>query len=336
MEILVRSVTLNGFVSVARSVGLDPHALIQETGLDPTALVDSDLRIRVSAACQLFQLAAERGHCPSFGLQLAIHRQGLDFGLLGVLMAHKRSLREMWMTAIHYRYLANDALSIGLEVDGDVATLRYELMVDASAPVVQSVELAAGVIVRSCQAVLGPHWRPRSVSFMHAPPADLGWHRQLFGCPVRFHSDLNAIVLSTADLDAPNPGADIELVRYAESLARPLNASATDRAAAEVRQAIFLLLPMESGATIERVATHLHMSVRSVQRRLETSGTDFSALLDDVRRDLALRYMRNPDYTVGRVSSLLGYTHQASFTRWFTAHFGAPPKAWRATQGRNA
>jgi AraC-like DNA-binding protein len=332
---VVRSVTLSGFVSVARSVGLDPHALIQEVGIDPSALLNSDLRIRVSTICRLLQLAAERGNCPSFGLQMGQQRQALDFGLLGVLMAYKRSLREMWQTAIQFHYLANDAVSIGLEVDGDVATLRYELMVAPSAPLVQAVELAAGVIVHSCRAVLGPQWRPRNVSFMHAQPSDTRWHHQVFSCPLGFDSDFNAIVLSTADLDVPNPAADPALVQYAESLARPLTASATDRAMQQVRQAIFILLPAEGGASIERVAAQLHMSVRSVQRRLDEHGTCFSEVLDAVRRDLAQRYLRNASYPLGRVAGLLGYTRQASFTRWFWVQFGMPPKVWRTTHGRD-
>lgn len=330
METLVRSATLNGFVAVARSVGLDPHALIREVGLDPAALVNTDVRLRVNKVCELMDMAASRANCPSLGLQMTLQRHALDFGLLGVLMAHKRSLRDMWQTAIEYHYLANDALTIGLDVQGQVAVLRHELMVDTPAPLVQATELSAGVIVRSCQAVLGPTWHPRSVQFVHPAPADTQWHRQVFGCPLQFGGEMNEVVLSVADLDAANPSADPALVRYAESLARPQNATAPDIALQEVRQAVFMLLPIDGGASIERVATHLHVSVRTLQRRLDHAGSSFSSEVNAVRRDLVQRYMKNPKYTLGHIAALLGYTRQGSFTRWFIDQFGVAPKDWRA------
>jgi AraC-like DNA-binding protein len=67
-----------------------------------------------------------------------------------------------------------------------------------------------------------------------------------------------------------------------------------------------------------------------MQRQLESAGTSFSDLVEQVRHNLALRYMMNARYPIGRVAVLLGYTRQASFTRWFTARFGKTPSGWRA------
>jgi AraC-like DNA-binding protein len=65
---------------------------------------------------------------------------------------------------------------------------------------------------------------------------------------------------------------------------------------------------------------------------LEAAGMTFSDLVEEVRHNLAVRYMANPSYRIGRVAALLGYTRQASFTRWFIAHFGMTPRAWRDRQ----
>jgi AraC-like DNA-binding protein len=48
-----------------------------------------------------------------------------------------------------------------------------------------------------------------------------------------------------------------------------------------------------------------------------------------VRRDLVLRYMENPRYSLSRIADLLGYSVPSSFTRWFTTQFGTAPAAWR-------
>jgi AraC-like DNA-binding protein len=71
--------------------------------------------------------------------------------------------------------------------------------------------------------------------------------------------------------------------------------------------------------------------VRTMQRQLESTGSSFSDLVEEVRRDLAVRYMSNPRYPIGRVAALLGYTQQGSFTVWFAARFGMTPRAWRTS-----
>ncbi|SPD56162.1 protein of unknown function (plasmid) [Cupriavidus taiwanensis] len=49
-----------------------------------------------------------------------------------------------------------------------------------------------------------------------------------------------------------------------------------------------------------------------------------------MRRDLAVRYMSNPRYPIGRVAALLGYAYQGAFTVWFTSRFSMTPREWRS------
>ncbi len=331
MDTLVRTVTLNGFLSVCTAHGLNAHVLLGKVGLDASALVDAERHISAEAFCRLLDMAAEDAHCPSFGVQMAMNRQMLDFGILGVLMRHKQSLREMFQVAIDYRRLLNAATAQSLESAGELSILRFELLVDTLVPQRQANELVAGVQMRICQAVLGENWSPREVHFMHDAPQELYQHKTVFGCPIYFGSEFNGVVLRTSDLNAPNPAADPELVRYAESVLLPMKAFGENALLQEVRKNIYMLMPLEQ-ARIERVAEQMHLSTRTLQRQLDQSGTSFSALLENVRRNLVLRYMNNSRYTIGQVASLTGYSRQASFTRWFQLNFGMSPRAWRQSQ----
>jgi AraC-like DNA-binding protein len=264
---------------------------------------------------------------------MAETRQKFGTGVVNVLLAHKRTLREVLLAAAEYRHLLNEALAVHVEDAGATVTIREELAVEPGTPTRQAIELALGVLARHSSALLGNHWKPRAVHFTHPQHADLTFHRRFFGCPLEFGSDFNGFVCATADLDYPNPGADPELVRYAESLAAPLNLSGADSTALEVRKAIYLLLPLEQ-ATVDPVARHLHLSVRTMQRQLESTGTSFSELVEEVRRELAVRYMSNPRYPIGRVAALVGYTQQGSFTNWFASRFGMTPRDWRSSRGK--
>jgi AraC-like DNA-binding protein len=56
-------------------------------------------------------------------------------------------------------------------------------------------------------------------------------------------------------------------------------------------------------------------------------------LLNEVRRELAMRYLANPALSMVEVSRLLGYGQPSSFSRWFAAEFGGPPTHARAPAG---
>ncbi|SPK70061.1 AraC family transcriptional regulator (plasmid) [Cupriavidus taiwanensis] len=330
-EPMVRARALSGYLQVARRFGLASQELLRRVGLDAAVLANPEHRIPITAVCQLLEAAALKADCPTFGLQMADTRQPFDFGIIELLLSHKRTLREVLLAAVQYRHLLNEALAIHVEAGGDKVVVREEIVAEPGTSTRQATELAVGLLSRNCVGLLGEHWKPWSVNFTHPAPADLRFHRQFFGCPVAFDSDFNGIVCAAADLDRPNPNADPELVRYAESLARPLNESEQGSIALDVRKTIYLLLPIEQ-ASVDEVAQHLHLSVRTMQRQLESAGTNFSSLVDEVRHELAVRYLTNQRYAIGRVAVLLGYSRQSSFTQWFTARFGTTPRAWRAMQ----
>jgi AraC-like DNA-binding protein len=334
METMLRSVAMSGYFDVTRRLGLNPVELAQQVGIDPGALANPDDRVSAAACCRLLELAAEKASCPTIALQMAATRQKFGTGVVNVLLAHKRTLREVLLAAAEFRHLLNEALAVYVEDAGETVTIREELVVDPGTSTRQAIELTVGILARHSSALLGNYWKPRAVHFTHRGPADLTFHRRFFGCPMEFGSDFNGFVCAAAELDYPNPTADPELVRYAESLAAPLkNVIGADSTALEVRKAIYLLLPVEQ-ATVELVARHLRVSVRTMQRQLGSADTSFSALVEEVRRELAVRYMSNPRYPIGRVAALLGYTQQGSFTNWFTLRFGMTPRDWRKSQAK--
>jgi AraC-like DNA-binding protein len=331
MQTMVRAGTLNGYSQVTKRLGFNPQPLLRQLGLDPTTLADPERRIPIASVCRFLEETARAASCPTIGIQMAEARHGLDFGVVGLVLAHKRTLREVLQAANEYRHLLNDALALFLDVEGDTVVIREEIVAEPGVPTRQATDLAVGVLARTCRTLQAPEWRPRSVHFTHTAPSDLSAYRSFFGCPLVFGSEFNGLTCAARDLDHPNPAADPELVRYAESLARPLNVSGPDAIVLDVRKAIYVLLPIDQ-AVVHQVAQHLHLSVRSMQRQLELAGTDFSTLLDEVRHDLAQRYMTNVRYPLGRIATLLGYTRQASFTRWFSLHFGMTPRDWRVRQ----
>jgi AraC-like DNA-binding protein len=161
-------------------------------------------------------------------------------------------------------------------------------------------------------------------------------HMRVFQCPLLFDAGFNGLVCSEASLDAPNPAAESAMARHAKRYLDMLVPAPADGTVSErARRSLYLLLPA-GRATLAQVAANLGMHPRALQRQLDREDRTFAILLDEVRRELALRYLASPAHSVGSVAQLTGYATPSSFSRWFTAAFGLSPAQWRAEERAEA
>ncbi len=338
MTALVRAASLINYFVVATHVGLNPQPLLAKYNLSRKLLADPEQRIPVSAVVGLLEDSARESDCETFGLRMAELRKLADMGVISLLLTHQPTLRDVVKTITQYQHLLNETLAIDIENAGKQVVLRAEIVAELETASHQAADLALGVLFRVCWALLGAKWHPLAVNFTHDAPKDSSVHQRIFRCALAFNADFNGIVCPASELDIPNPDADAAMARYAARLVDLLPDGALTIAPSierDVRKAIYVGLPM-GRATIDQVAQAMGMNVRTLQRRLDESGRTFSDLVNEVRRDLVLRYVENPNYSVSRVAELLGYAVLSSFTRWFSAQFGAAPQTWRVKQGIRA
>ncbi|MET0208200.1 MAG: AraC family transcriptional regulator [Burkholderiaceae bacterium] len=326
MTALVRAAALTNFSEVAQELGFDASAALRRAGLRADLIRQPDQLVEAERVARLFEDAAHRTKCESFGLRIAARRQLSNFGVVSLLLMHQPTLRQVLMTLIEHLHLLNERLAIGVEDIGDLVVLREELVLPV--PARQSVELALGVLYRMGEVLLGSRWRPTSVSFTHDPPVDAAYHRRFFKCRVDFNAAFNGLVCRASDLDVPNAAADPLLADYARKMIEALPDNRQRSIDQEVRKAIYLMLPA-GRATCRSVASGLGLSMRSLQRELDGRSLTFKQLINEVRTELARRYVANPHSSLGDVAAMLGYSSHSAFTRWFGTQFGCSPEAWR-------
>jgi len=330
MPAMVRAAALSNFSEVARQFSVDPVKMIRRARLDPVVLSNPDIRIPVDVVANLLEEAASQSGCVTFGLRMAESRRLSDLGALSLLISNTPTLRQALSTLTRYLHLVNESLAIHTEETEDLVIIREEVVTERGVISFRQVaELAVGTLFRLFRAILGGRWHPDSIEFVHAAPADLTVHRRVFGMNVRFGGEFNGIVCAAADLDRANPAADPAMAQYAQQFVESLNTGRNSTMTLDVRKTIFLLLPT-GRASIEQIAESMAINVRTLQRQLGAEGTVFSDLLNEVRKDLVMRYLASPGYSLTLIAEMLGYSQLSSFTRWFAGQFGMSPTAWRA------
>lgn len=81
--------------------------------------------------------------------------------------------------------------------------------------------------------------------------------------------------------------------------------------------------------SIERIASDLNLTKRTLQRRLQDQNTNFAQLRDDLRFHYAIKYLIDDQLSVDRVSRALDFSDRTSFTNAFKRWTGLSPSAFR-------
>jgi len=329
----VRAVTLTGYLEVAKYVGLDGLRMLREVEIPVQSLNDPENRIPAGAVARLLERSAKESGCESFGLLLAECRSFASLGPLALLFEHLANVREVAKAGITYRRHMNDVAQATIEEFGDTCLMRIELMPGYTG--VQAMDLTVGCAYRVLAGVSAGRWRPSVVHVVRKMPSDLAIWRRFFPCPVDFEANFNGFSASRTSMQLPTLLPDETMAKHAVRLLNLVPLPAVDKVGDHVRRAIILLLP-GGRATVQQVASHLGMSPRTLQRRLEHEGLVFGDLLNEVRRDLATVYLTGSGRPIIVIGGMLGFASPGSFTRWFVGEFGLPPRTWRAEQEEEA
>jgi AraC-like DNA-binding protein len=160
-----------------------------------------------------------------------------------------------------------------------------------------------------------------------AAPADPSEHTRIFGMHVRFGAARDGITLAATQLELPvvkaDPALSAILDRHAQELLKRLPP------AGGFRQRVRALLAAElRGGTpaLEPIAAKLRMSARTLRRRLKEDGTSLSALLDELRCELSLRYLEEQTMTLDAIAFELGFADVRAFRRAFKRWTGRAPR----------
>ena len=189
-----------------------------------------------------------------------------------------------------------------------------------------------------CRQVTGRRLSPLSARFTHHRGRDLQPIERALGCEVEFDAGEDELCFSADVADLPLTGHDPYLQRLMETDLEMALAGRTSQSAplcAVVENILVQLLP-DDQALLAVVAKLLAQSERTLARRLAAEGESFGEILDDLRRDLALRYLADKDLQISQIAWRLGFNHPSALShacrRWFgrsSCRASAESKRWQ-------
>jgi len=311
--------------------GHSPEALFRDAGIAPDLLNKPGARVTSASVNQIWAKATEIIDDPCFGLKAFKYWHPSYYHALGYAWLASHTLREAFNRFIRYLRVLSEKVFLALEEDsgGFTIVMDFELL---GMRIAAQVDLGMALILHSCRLNYGDELRPKAVQLVHAEPPCAGDYYAFFKAPVKFLAGRDAMTFSLIDIDKPLIGANPQLARLndqvmIEYLAKLDKDNIIDR----VKAVIIDILP-SGRVDDERVAEHLSMSVRNLQRRLKARETTFRQLLEGIRKDLALTYVLDANIELVEVAFLLGFSDQSAFSRAFKRWTGRTPSGFRMSR----
>lgn len=315
------------FIALLAEQGVDMSGVT----IDGVSLDEPDGYVPYTTALQMLSNTENHVGMDAVGIRAVDMIRPSDFDVPEYAGIASATLGEAIEVANSYQRLFSEDADFRLEVNGDQAKWRFGMRGDPMPR--PAAEFVVALFALLGRRMVGRPLRFIEIRFAHDRPEDISLYEQTFGCPIRFNAGETAMVFAAERLQSPLPRSDPGLKAVLERVARrmldqlPASSSWTD----QVRKAATRAL-CGGNPGIEAIAEQLHQSPRTLRRRLQEEGTSYTELLDDLRQNLAKRYLCEGTIPIAEIAYQLGFSDPSAFHRAFKRWTGTSAVAFRERQ----
>lgn len=317
-------------VEIMAEHGVGPNDLLSGTGIQPQQATSPDARMSAAQWGLIALNAIRLSGCHALGYEYGLRMQLSVHGFLGFATMTSLSGEDALKVLQRYFQSRQRNLQVLWRVEGDACLIGLQELHPLGPARHFMIEALLIGIMRGVSGALNAHeTRDFELGFgWQAPPYHATYRERL--PRTRFDQPGNVVRFPARLLRVRPPMADVLASQQAIERCEhelTLAGGATTNLADSVRGA--LTGAVGAYPSQQAMAERLHLSGRSLARKLRAEGTSFTQLLDDARQREALRLVEHSDLKLEEIASQLGYLNPANFTRAFRAWTGDAPSRYR-------
>lgn len=313
--------------------GFDIHTFLSQRDIDMELLQTKDVQINAKYLSELYKEATLFTEDKNLSFKLGEWANPHSLGIFGYLLLHSQDINEALQKLCRYYPLVGRSLkpilaetkshykfSFMFSFEGELTPLsRYQVEIHFSAALSLINKIASRNI------------RPEYATFRHSMPSDLSEYKRVFGEKLYFKEDENALIFSKESLRVKTLYENASLLRLFENEAEKYLGLEFHGGLKEEILGVILVCAGELDFALEGVAQKVDMHPRTLQKRLKEEGVSYTQLLIEVRKKLAVRYLKE-NIDTQTIAIHLGYSEVSAFLRAFKKWYALTPKEWLLAQ----
>ncbi len=330
-KIFTTSITkISTLFEIAEKHGITKTELLNSVNMDPSILNSPDNRLTPELVHKLTQKAVSLTGNENFGLHQGELFTGFS-NILGYVLMNCKTFGEAIDKYCRYQKISDEGTYTEIEREGNIAVIKSSVMDSAIANDKQLTDFILSCMLTYIKKLTGKNIDLIEVRFKHKAPEDTSEYKRIFNCTLLFESSMNAIVFDRRLLSLPILEPNEKLLRVFEKYAQDVLDKLIfgDTYANRVTRVIIKMLQGEA-PSIKTVAQKLAMSVRNLQLKLKQEGTSYRRLLNNIRKELAISYLKDEQVSIGEITYLLGFSETSVFHRSFKRWTNHTPGWYRA------
>jgi len=316
-------------------LGVRAPAVLRRAGLPQAFIHQARALLNTEELFALWRAVGEVSTDPSIGLLLGTETKTERFHPIGLAALSSENFGSAIDQMARYKQLTCPEEILQEKNDEEWSIQFRWLLADEVEPPVL-IECCFAWVLSTARVGTGTRISPVRAEFVQ-PRAHVKTIERHFGCPVVCGTPRNAIIFRATDANRPFVTRNAELLgilapQFDEELKEENgDENFIERVRIAIQQRLTGRRP-----TIEDIADALHISSRTLQRRLQDDGSSFQRVLEEARHQLARHYLNNSVLELNEAAYLLGYEDGNSFVRAFRTWEGVPPARWREQQRARA
>ncbi|BFM15098.1 AraC family transcriptional regulator [Maricurvus nonylphenolicus] len=317
-------------LDLLKEKGFSEEQIFADIDLSPHSIQGVDSQMTYSQSRALICKAITLTHNPSIGLEFGRRINITGSGMFGLGVLACNTIAE----SLHLASRATAALNPAVHFKISNDEKNYYLDIEEVYP----WEGAARVMVETCfsmmqataETIFPEHADRVHYEMTYEPHLDKSHYEKYLAGHISFNANHNRVILPIDICQKNLPFSNNRILEQTENwLQRTIEDLHNNHKSLLIPIRNIMEDNLEKVPGMDEIAEILHMSSRTLNRRLKEMGTNYKELISDVRKNKAMELLTNPNYSVDEVAYSLGYSNASNFTKAFKLWTGNTPSVYR-------
>jgi AraC-like DNA-binding protein len=332
METAAKRVSIHwvkAILAAAKSLGIEENAILKDLDISLDLDKNNPPYLTLDQTQDIWAKAESLSGHPFFGLLMGEKVRPSYFHAAAYVAMTSENLLKAYQSFIHYMPLISEGGRMRMAYEGGSIWIYFDPQVDNKPFSRHQRESVISLLLAFSRWLIGDSTlEPTDVQFVHDPGPEMGEYLRIFGLSPKFNQDQTGIQFKPDLLKRSLVESDVGLNALHRAHADQLLAAHINTS----WKAKVIQLMVTSGiynVSRERVADHLNVSTRTLQRRLKEEGTNFLEVVDAQRKQKAEALICKTHKSLKEVALDLGFSESSTFYRACHRWFDQTPSAMR-------